>query len=49
MGVINEESIARIVKLPEDESTAALIVYGYEEGHPQPTPRLEVDEIVRFI
>jgi len=49
-GVIDEKSIAEIVDLPEEESVAALIAYGYEDGpHVQPTPRKEVEEIVRFI
>lgn len=48
MGVINDESISKIVDLPEDETVAALIVYGYEDGHPAPTPRKDTDEIVRF-
>jgi nitroreductase len=49
-GVIDEKSISAIVKLPEDETVAALIVYGYEDGpHAKPTPRKDVDEIVRFI
>ena len=50
MGVIDEDSISKIVSLPEDESVAALIVYGYGEGdHPAPTPRKEVEEILRFV
>ncbi len=48
-GVIDDESIAEIVGLPEEETVAALIVYGYEDGHPQPTPRKPVEEILRFI
>ena len=49
-GVIDEESISKIVGLPEEETVAALIVYGYEEGeHAAPTPRKEVDEILRFV
>lgn len=48
MGVINDESISKIVDLPEEETVAALIVYGYEDGHPAPTPRKDTDEIVRF-
>jgi nitroreductase len=49
-GVIDEKSIAQIVNLPADEAVAALIVYGYEDGpHAKPTPRKEVEEIVRFI
>ena len=48
MGVIDDKSISKIVGLPEEETVAALIVYGYEDGHPAPTPRKNVDEIMRF-
>lgn len=49
-GVIDEESISEIVNLPEEETVAALIVYGYEDGeHVKPTPRKETDAILRFI
>lgn len=50
MGVIDEKSISKIVNLPEEETVAALIVYGYEEGeHKSPTPRKNVEEILRFV
>jgi len=49
MGVIDEDSISDIAGLPEEETVAALIVYGYEEGHPKPTPRKDVDGIMRFV
>ncbi len=48
MGVIDEESISEIVGLPEEETVAALIVYGYEDGHAASTPRKDVDDIMRF-
>lgn len=49
-GVIDVDSIPEIVNLPEGETVAALIVYGYEEGsHAKPTPRKRVDEILRFV
>ncbi|MBS2212002.1 nitroreductase family protein [Carboxylicivirga mesophila] len=49
-GVIDDEKISEIVNLPNEESVAALIVYGYEEGeHAQPTPRKSIDEIMRFV
>ncbi len=48
-GVIDDESISKIVGLPEEESIAALIVYGYPDGHPEATPRKPVDEILRFL
>lgn len=48
-GVIDSPSIADIIDLPEDETVAALIVYGYEDGeHAAPTPRRDVDNIMRF-
>ena len=49
MGVIDDDSIAEIVDLPEDETVAALIVYGYEDGHPPAKARKKVDEIMRFV
>ncbi len=49
MGVINDVSISKIVNLPKEETVAALIVYGHEDGHPAPTKRKDVDEILRFV
>lgn len=49
-GVIDDESISKIASLPEEETVAAIIVYGYEDGpHVQPTPRKDTEDIVRFI
>lgn len=48
LGVINDDSITKIVGLPEEETVAALIVYGYEDGRPAVTSRKDVDEILRF-
>ncbi|MFI3295665.1 MAG: nitroreductase family protein [Rikenellaceae bacterium] len=48
-GVIDQENIAKIVDLPANESVAALITYGYEEGeHAAPTPRKALDQIMRI-
>lgn len=49
MGVIDEDKIAKIIGLPEEETVAALIVYGYADENPNPTARKDVDDIVRFI
>lgn len=49
MGVFNDEKISEIVNLPEGESVAALIVYGYEDGHPSATPRKDVEDLLRFV
>lgn len=48
-GVIDDKSIAEIVGLPEGETVATLIAYGYEDGHPEPTPRKDVEELLRFV
>ncbi|PID74120.1 MAG: nitroreductase [Desulfobacterales bacterium] len=48
-GLIDEKSIAEIVGLPEEETVAALIVYGYPDGYPAAPSRKTVDEIIRFI
>ncbi len=48
-GVIDEKSIAQIIDLPQEQTVAAIIVYGYPEGESRPTPRMEADEIVSFI
>lgn len=48
MGVIDEDGISKVVGLPEEETVAALIVYGYEDGeHAKPTPRKAVEDILR--
>ncbi len=50
MGVIDNDSIAQVINLPEGETVAALIVYGFEEGGPTEAPkRKEVEKIARFI
>ncbi|MFI3299351.1 MAG: nitroreductase family protein [Rikenellaceae bacterium] len=49
-GVIDSQTIAQIVELPEDETVAALVVYGYQKGeHAPATPRKTVEEIMRFV
>lgn len=48
MGVINEDSIAKIINLPEEEAVAALIVYGYSDGEPVKSKRKDIDEVMRF-
>lgn len=48
MGVINDKAISEVVGLPEEETVAALIVYGYPDEKPAATPRKETSEIMRF-
>ncbi len=48
-GVINSVEIGKIINLPEDESVAALIVYGTPNQEPTAPRRHEVEEILRFL
>ena len=48
-GVINDEAISKIVSLPEDETVAAIITFGYPNEEVRPTPRHSVDDIARFL
>ncbi len=48
-GVIDDEAIGKILEIPEGESVAALVVYGFEQGeHAAPTPRKNTEDILRF-
>lgn len=48
MGVIDDASISAVAGLPEEETVAALIVYGYPDESPEATPRMDVYEVMRF-
>jgi len=48
MGVIDDASISKIAGLPEEETVAAMIVYGYPDETPEATPRLAIEEVMRF-
>ncbi len=47
-GVINSDVIAKIVNLPDEETVAALIVYGFADEQPEARPRHAVEDVVRF-
>ena len=47
-GVIDDAAISQIVSLPEDETVAALITFGYPDEEPNPTPRLSLEQIARY-
>lgn len=49
MGVIDDKKIAEIIKLPADETVAAVITFGYPAEEGRETPRMSVDELSRFI
>ncbi len=47
-GIIDDSAISEIISLPDNETVAAIITYGIEDGeHPSPTPRKAVEEIMR--
>lgn len=47
-GIIDDAAISQIVGLPEDETVASIITYGFEDGeHAKPTSRMAVEEIMR--
>ncbi len=48
MGIIAAEEIKSIAELPEEETVAALITFGYPDEEVSSTTRKEVSEIVRF-
>ncbi len=49
MGVINSDTIGEIAELPEGETVAALITFGYPDETITTTSRKSVEEITRFI
>ncbi len=49
MGIINDIEIAKIINLPQNETVAALIVFGIPDESPEKKPRLAADEIHRII
>ncbi|MFI3322492.1 MAG: nitroreductase family protein [Rikenellaceae bacterium] len=49
-GIIDDKAIAEIISLPEGETVASIITFGYEEGnHAAATPRKSVDDLLRFV
>ena len=49
MGIFDEDKVAELVDLPEDESVAAIIPYGYEADHPNTPTRKALEEVVRYL
>ncbi|MFR9651743.1 MAG: nitroreductase family protein [Rikenellaceae bacterium] len=48
-GVINDEVISEIISLPEGETVAALVTFGYPDEVVEPTSRKSLDEISRYL
>lgn len=49
MGIFDEDKVAELIDLPEDETVAAIIPYGYEADHPNTPTRKAVEEVVRYL
>ncbi len=48
-GVIDDKVMADIAQLPQEETVAAVITYGYPDEAPAPTPRKDISKIMRFL
>lgn len=48
-GVVDEDKIAELIHLPEGETVASLVVYGYADEEPKAPRRKEVEDILRFV
>lgn len=48
-GVIDDIEISKILNLPDDETVAVVVTYGYPDEEISSTPRKSTDEIIRFI
>ncbi len=48
-GVIDQQAIADMINLPQDETVAAVIVCGYPQESPKAPNRHSIEEISRFI
>ena len=48
-GIFNKEKVSELIELPEDESIAALIPFGYYEGELKTPSKMEINQISRFI
>lgn len=51
LGIFDEDEVAEVINLPENEVVECLIPYGYPESdETKPAPkRLSVDEVIRFV
>ncbi len=48
-GVIDDIEISKIINLPEDETVAVVVTYGYPDETISSSPRKNTEELVRFI
>lgn len=48
MGVFDEDEIAKLIKLPEDQELAALIAIGYPDVEPEAPKRKPVEQLLTY-
>ena len=48
-GVIDDAAISKILSLPENETVASVITFGYPDGEAKVSPRYSVEEITRYL
>lgn len=48
LGIFDDEKVAQLLQLPEDETVVALIPVGYPDEAPNAPKRKPVEELVRF-
>ncbi|OON95099.1 MAG: nitroreductase [Candidatus Epulonipiscioides saccharophilum] len=48
LGVIEDENIKKVLSLPDEETVAVIVTFGYPDETPQAPPRKEVAELARF-
>jgi nitroreductase len=49
MGIFEGEKFSKILGLPENESVATIIPYGYETEHPNKSKRKPAEEVIRYL
>ncbi len=49
MGIFDDKKVGEVLELPEGQSVTSLITVGFPKFAPDPTPRKEVEELVRYI
>lgn len=48
IGAFREKKIKQLVNLPEQFSVVGIITFGYKESEKEPTPRLNLDDLVKY-
>lgn len=49
LGIFDDARIAELISLPEGQTVAAVIPVGIPKFTPEPTPRKETEQLIRFV